>query len=113
MEEQRKREAEEIEKALDEDDNRVDILNSVKEHQAEMDEITCLFRDNMDADVVENHTNKTIVKSRKKGAKEVEIAPGENKVINIGFENFRFHMIKQFYLFYRSLSIGQETSILT
>ena len=81
-EEQRKKDDEEIEKALEEEANRVDILNSVKEHQAEMDEITCVFRDNMDADVVENHTNKTIVKRGKKGATEVEIAPGENKVMN-------------------------------
>ena len=89
-EEQRKRDDEEIEKALEEESNRVDILNSVKEHQAEMEEITCVFRDNMDADVVENHTNKTIVKSRKKGAKEVEIAPGENKVIKLLLKIFDF-----------------------
>ena len=49
-----------------------------------MIETTCVFRDNMDADIIENHSDKTIVKRGKNGT-EVEIAPGQNKVMMIIF----------------------------
>ena len=57
----------------------VDMLNSVKQFQADRDENTCLVREDLESIIVENKTNKTI--HIKKGKESViSIAPGENKV---------------------------------
>ena len=55
------------------------MLNSVKKYQADREENTCLIREDLEAIVVENQTEKTIHKKKEKGV--ITIAPGENKVI--------------------------------
>ena len=57
----------------------VEILNSVKEHQADHEENTCLIREDLESIIVENQTEKTIHKKKGKGI--ISIAPGENKVV--------------------------------
>ena len=59
----------------------IEILNSVKEHQADHEENTCLIREDLESIIVENQTNETIYK--KKGKDVISIAPGENKVVII------------------------------
>ena len=56
----------------------IEILNSVKENQADHEENTCLIREDLESIIVENQTKKTIYK--KKGNDVISIAPGENKV---------------------------------
>ena len=57
----------------------IEILNSVKEHQADHEENTCLIREDLESIIVENQTKNTIYK--KKGNGVISIAPGENKVV--------------------------------
>ena len=59
----------------------VQLLNSVKQHQVDREENTCLYRQNLEIDIVENNTDSTILK-KKKGGKVFSLAPGENKVIS-------------------------------
>ena len=56
----------------------VEMLNSVKEFQAEREENTCLIREDLEAIIVENKSKKTI--NKKKGKNVISIQPGENKV---------------------------------
>ena len=56
----------------------IEILNSVKENQADHDENTCLIREDLESILLENQSNKTIYKKKGKGV--ISIAPGENKV---------------------------------
>ena len=56
----------------------IEILNSVKENQADHDENTCLIREDLESIIVENRSNETIYKKKGKGV--ISIAPGENKV---------------------------------
>ena len=72
---------EEIEERSDtekSDSEQAEILNSVKENQADHDENTCLIREDLESILVENQSNKTIYKKKGKGV--ISIAPGENKV---------------------------------
>ena len=61
----------------------IEILNSVKEHQADHEENTCLIREDLESIIVENQTKNTIYK--KKGNGVISIAPGENKVVMKSF----------------------------
>ena len=65
----------------EEDDG--NMLNSVRAHQCDRSEITCLVHDNLDEDLVENLTKKTVSKKKSiKSTKSFEIAPGEGKIPN-------------------------------
>ena len=79
---------------VDEIEN-VEILNSVKEHQASHEENTCLIREDLESIIVENQTKKTIHKKKGKGI--ISIAPGENKVaLPIMFLHYQFGALVYF-----------------
>ena len=79
---------------MDEMEN-VEILNSVKEHQANHEENTCLIREDLESIIVENQTKETIHKKKGKGI--ISIAPGENKVaIQIMFFHYQFGALVYF-----------------
>ena len=56
----------------------VEILSSVKEHQSDQQENTCLIREDLASLVVENTSKET--KNVRKRGKVISISPGENKI---------------------------------
>ena len=62
------------------DEEEVEILNNVKEFQADHVENTCLIREDLEARIVENRTTK--VMHKQKGNKTpISVQPGEGKVM--------------------------------
>ena len=75
-----------------EEEDEIEILNNVKEFQADQVENTCLIREDLETRVVENRTNKVMYKQ--KGSKPpISVQPGEGKVM------IRFFFQKIIFLF--------------
>ena len=96
---ERKKDTDSKEESESEDDDKksyndqvdVDMLNSVKKFQADREENTCLVREDLEAIIVENQTEKTIHKKRGKHS-VISIQPGENKVITIYKSTFTHYI---------------------
>ena len=70
---------EEVESDSDDSMAEVPILNTVREFQADQIENTCLIREDLDARILENRTDKVIHKRKGKNS-AISVQPGEGKV---------------------------------